>query len=301
MMLLAALGAATGLALWWAGDALLPAQPHLPPVLSALNSTATTPTPPVGGGQAPVQSWLARVVAPTLGWLRRAGLPRPATMRDLALLDRDPARYLTGQLAATLAGLLTPLALAVPAGLLGLHLGWRAPAGLALAAAAAAAALPRLSLHTEAARRRAELRHALSALLDLVVIALSGAAGVEQALTDASRIGSSWGMRRLRAAIDAAALARVPPWRTLHQLGADTGVPQLQELASAVHLAGGEGARVRATLTARAATLRARQAAELKGAAKAANQRMILPLMLLGLCYLIFLLYPAIEAVKASL
>jgi hypothetical protein len=301
MTIVAVLGALTGLALWMAADAMLPVRPRLPAVLAALNSTTLPPSPAPTGATDTVPGWLTRLLGPALRGLRRAGVPGAGTLRDLALLDRDPAAHLAAQLVGGLAGLLAPAALVVLADLAGGHLGWQAPAGLALAGAGIGVLLPQARMRGQATQRRAELRHALSALLDLVVIALAGGAGVEQALTDASKVGSSWGMRRLRAAIDAAALARVPPWRTLGQLGLDTGVPQLRELASAVQLAGGEGARVRSSLTARANTLRARQAAELKAAAKAANQRMILPLMLLGLCYMAFLLYPAIEAVKTAL
>jgi tight adherence protein C len=299
--LIVVLGVLAAAGLWIALDALIPAKPRLSAVLAALNTT-TLPAPaiPVGGsGQMP--GWLVRLLGPGLRAAHRAGLPRPSTLQDLAVLDRDPATHLAAQLAGGLAGLLLPSALGVLAAGAGLPVGWQLPLWTGIAAAAAGMALPAVSLHTEAGKRRAELRHGLSALLDLVVIALAGGAGVEQALTDASRIGTSWAARRLRAAIDAAAFARVAPWRTLGQMGADTGIPQLRELASAVLLAGGEGARVRDSLTARAATLRARQAAELKADAKAANQRMVLPLMLLGLCYLLFLLFPAIEAVKASL
>jgi Flp pilus assembly protein TadB len=59
-------------------------------------------------------------------------------------------------------------------------------------------------LRTAAAARRADLRHALSVLLDLTVIALSGGAGVEQALTEAAtpRFGpGGWAARRLHSAI----------------------------------------------------------------------------------------------------
>jgi tight adherence protein C len=300
------LGMLAAVGVWIAVDALMPALPRLSAVLAALNTTAA-PT----GGPAPVGTiskadqqhpgWLTRLLAPGLRAARRAGLPRPAALRDLAVLDRDPAAHLATQLAGGLAGLLLPSAFGILATLVGLNVGWQLPLWTGLVGAALGAALPQVSLHSEAARRRADLRHGLSALLDLVVIALAGGAGVEQALTDASRIGDSWAAARLRAAIDTASFARVAAWRTLGQLGADTGTPQLQELASAVLLAGGEGARVRDSLTARAATLRARQAAELKADAKAANQRMVFPLMLLGLGYLLFLLYPAIQAVKASL
>jgi tight adherence protein C len=301
MTLIVVLGVLAGAGLWVALDALIPAQPRLSAVLAALNTTAL-PAPAVTtrGGQ-DLPGWLSRLLAPGLRAARRAGLPRPGTLQNLALLDRDPGAHLATQIGGGLAGLLAPSALGVLATAAGLPVGWQLPLWTGIAAAAAGATIPALSLHTEAAKRRSELRHSLSALLDLVVIALAGGAGVEQAITDASRIGTSWGAARLRAAIDAAATARVAPWRTLGRLGTDTGVTQLRDLASAVLLAEQEGASVADTLTARANTLRARQAAELKADAKAANQRMVLPLMLLGLCYLIFLLFPAIEAVKASL
>jgi tight adherence protein C len=304
------LGILAAAGVWIAVDALMPARPRLSAVLAALNTTASpiasptgapTPTGTTSAADHQLPSWLTRLLAPGLQAARRAGLPRPSTLRDLAVLARAPAAHLATQLAGGLAGLLLPSAFGILATAAGLTIGWQLPLWTSLIGAALGAALPQVSLHSEAARRRADLRHGLSALLDLVVIALAGGAGVEQALTDASRIGNSWAAGRLRAAIDTAAFARVAPWRTLGQLGADTGIPQLQELASAVLLAGGEGARVRDSLTARAATLRARQAAELKADAKAANQRMVFPLMLLGLGYLLFLLYPAIQAVKASL
>jgi len=301
------LGVLAAAGVWIAADALIPARPRLSAVLTALNTTTTAPTgapTPTGTTSVADQQlpgWLTRLLAPGLRAARRAGLPCPLTLRDLTVLDRDPAAHLATQLTGGLAGLLLPSAFGILANAAGLNVGWQLPLWTGLVCAALGAALPQVSLHSEAARRRADLRHGLSALLDLVVIALAGGAGVEQALTDASRIGDSWAARRLRATIDTAAFARVAPWRTLGELGADTGIPQLQELASAVLLAGGEGARVRDSLTARAATLRARQAAELKADAKAANQRMVFPLMLLGLGYLLFLLYPAIQAVKASL
>jgi len=80
-----------------------------------------------------------------------------------------------------------------------------------------------------------------------------------------------------------------------------TGVGQLVDLAAAVALTGTEGAHIRDSLAARAETLRARQAADLKAAARSATQRMILPLMLIGLGYLLFLIFPAIYVLTHSL
>src|SRR5205823_6151369 len=79
------------------------------------------------------------------------------------------------------------LALAASAGL---PVGWQLPLWTGLAGAVTGVVLPHLSVRSQAAKRRTELRHSLTVLLSLVVTALAGAAGVEQAITDASRIGT---------------------------------------------------------------------------------------------------------------
>jgi Flp pilus assembly protein TadB len=300
MTLVVVLAVLAGLGLCVAVDALAPARPALSTVLAALNTTALPePAATARGEQLP--GWLGRLLGPGLRAAHRAGLPRPSVLQDLALLDRDPATHLAGQLVGGLAGLLAPSALLALAAVAGAPVGWQLPLWTGLAGAVTGVVLPHLSVRSQAAKRRTELRHSLTVLLSLVATALAGAAGVEQAITDASRIGTNWGATRLRATIDAAAAARVAPWAALGRLGTDTGIPALRDLASAVLLAEREGASVADTLTVRAATLRARQAANLKAAAKSASQRMVLPLLLLGLGYLLFLLYPAIQAVKASL
>ena len=159
----------------------------------------------------------------------------------------------------------------------------------------------RLVLRAEARRRRAELRTALSGLLDLVVVGLAGGAGVEQALADATDNARTPGQHRLRHAIQAATVSRVPPWTTLGQLGADTAVPALVEFAAALSLAGTEGARVRATLTARAASLREHELADAEAHAASATEKMSLPVVALFAGFLVFLGYPAFSAVLNAL
>ena len=62
--------------------------------------------------------------------------------------------------------------------------------------------------------------------------------------------------------MEAAHLTRRPPWQTIGDLGEATGVTALQELSAALSLAGSEGARIKATLSARSAALSAHQLAE---------------------------------------
>ena len=184
----------------------------------------------------------------------------------------------------------------------GLLLPWQMPAVGALLLAAAGFAFPALAAHAEAGRpRRAEFRAALAAYLDLIVISLAGGAGIEAALTYSAAAGHGWAFTRLRGALQAAQLTRRPPWQLLGQLGDDLGLSELSELAASVTLAGTEGARVRASLAAKAAGLRARQLADAETAAQAATERMSLPLVLLFAGFLLLIGYPAVAHVLTSL
>ena len=76
---------------------------------------------------------------------------------------------------------------------------------------------------------------------------------------------------------------------------------QLSELAASVSLAGTEGARVRASLAAKAAALRTRELTDAEGDAQAATERMSLPVVMLFIGFLVFIGYPALASVLAGL
>jgi tight adherence protein C len=138
-------------------------------------------------------------------------------------------------------------------------------------------------------------------MLNLLSISLARGAGVEQALDEASDICTGWAADRLRHVLASARALRQPPWQALGQLGEDTAVSELTELAAAMSLAGAEGARVRASLTARASAMRAATTTEAETEAEKASSRMSAPLLLLGFAYLIFLLYPPIVGITENL
>jgi hypothetical protein len=98
-----------------------------------------------------------------------------------------------------------------------------------------------------------------------------------------------------------AKLTRTTPWSTLGQLGTELGVHQLSELAASVSLAGTEGARVRASLAAKAAALRTRELTDAEGDAQAATERMSLPVVVLFGGFLIFIGFPALASVLGGL
>jgi tight adherence protein C len=289
------LGALLGGGLWLAVTGLVPARPGLAATIAAV--TATQPPPPAPA----LAAWL-RPFASAARVLRRHGLPRAGVAQDVAICGLDPLTYLATLTAAGCGGGLT-LALLATAATVASGVGWWLPLWLCAIGAAAGAAAAHLRVARRAAARRAQLRAALSVMLDIVVVALSGGAGLEQALVAATspRLGDSWALRELRSAVVTAGRTGSPAWPHLANLGTATGVAQLVDLAAAVALTGSEGAHVRDSLAARADTLRGRQAAQLKAEARSATQRMILPLMVIGVGYLLFLVFPAIYALTHNL
>jgi tight adherence protein C len=234
--------------------------------------------------------WLQRGAALLAG----LGLPGKTLRADLAILGRPPERLLAEQATAAVAGLLVVPAMAGLLAAGGVSAGWQLPAGSAVVLAVAGFTAPALAVRQEAAARRAATRHALAAFLDLVVIAIAGGAGVEAALTYAAATGQGPAFAQLRQALETARLTRQPPWQTLGQLGTELGVTELTELAASITLAGTEGARVRASLAAKSAAMRARQLAEAEAGAQAATERMSLPLVILFAGFMLLIGFPAV-------
>jgi tight adherence protein C len=258
------------------------------PLAVVLDTLRRPPQPePVGRHRA-----YAVVAAPA----RRLGLPRERVRRDLATVQKDTAQHLAEQTAATVFGaLIIPFA----ATMMGFH--GQIPLWLAVVGGAVGFRWADTQLHDQAETRRAQLRHTLSVLLTLLTISLARGAGVEQALTESSGVCTGWAADRLRQTLAAARVLRQPPWQVLGELGDDTGVPELTELAAAMALAGTEGARVRASLSTRAAAMRQAATSERETEAEKASSRMSVPLLVLGFAYLIFLLYPPIVNITATL
>jgi Flp pilus assembly protein TadB len=280
---------------------LVPARPSLAAAFATLHPPAEdTRSQPVSvSGDAP--GWLAKLGRPAVPLLARLGLPRSATIADLAVCGRDPARHLAEQAGMALAGFLTPPALASMLAVADVGIGWQTPIWASLLAGGLGLWLPDLALASRAAARRGELRDATAGMLDLSVISLAGGAGVEQALRDATSDTGTWAQQALRQAVEAAHLTRRPPWQTLGELGQATGVAALSELSAALALAGTEGARIKASLAARAAALSTHQLAEAETAAMSATEKMVLPMVGLLSGFLIFIGYPAFAVVLEAL
>ncbi|HYJ69086.1 MAG TPA: type II secretion system F family protein [Nocardioidaceae bacterium] len=216
------------------------------------------------------------------------------TRSDLAVMNRTFAAHMGTKVLFALFGLIWfPLILV----LTGIG-GTAAPALVGLVAAAIFFFLPDMQLHREAEKRRRDFRHVMGSFLDLVAMNLAGGRGLPEALMAASSIGEHWAMIRIRQALSNARIVGITPWEGIAQLGRDLGVEELRDLASALALAGDEGAKIRASLMARAESLRRKELADVEGTAGESSQSMLLAQILIALAFLIFLVYPALARLQ---
>jgi tight adherence protein C len=291
------LGAGCGFGLWALLSWAAPPRPPLGFVLARLHRQLEPP-PILTADRG---RWAARVGRRLTPALRAAGLPGTSVRRDLAVMGRDVGAHLAEKAILTLLGLLAPPVFLLLLALMGASLEPVMPVLVAFGCAALGFLAPDLRVRADARRRRTDFRHALSAYLDLVVVSLAGGAGADGALTDAASVGHGWAFTQLRRALDVARLTRVPPATTLARLGTEIDSRDLAELAASLSLAGTEGARVRASLAARAHSLRTHLLTDTDAQAKAATERLGLPWGLLFLGFLVFLGYPALHQILTGL
>ena len=232
------------------------------------------------------------------GWvadqLRRRGVRYTTLRQDLTLSGQSFDATMGRKAALATFGFLFGLVILAGVASLGLSLpavGWLVAA---LLLAAVFFLVPDVDARTAARRRRAEFTRALGAYLDWVSLQMSGRAAAEQALPDAARIGDGWPLQLIRATVTHAARAGSDPWTALAQLGERIGVADLVELGSLIQLVAHDGAQVRDTLSARAASIRAEELADAEGTAGKRDQSMLLAQILLGVGFAVFVGYPAV-------
>lgn len=290
-------GLGTGVGLWLLLTWAVPTRPALSERLTSVRTHPPT-TPITVAAETAWVTTCGRVFVPGL---RMLGLPRAKLEAELRITGRDVDTHLASKALLAVAGLLTPWLLQTLLALAGLALGVEVPLLAGIALAALGFLVPDLTVRAEATRMRREFRDTLSAFIDLVWITLAGGAGIEAALGDAAAIGAGPAFTKIRRALHTAQLTRTTPWTTLRQLGEELDLTELSELAASISLAGAEGARVRASLAAKAQALRTHQLTDAEAQAQAATERMALPVTLLFLGFLGFIAYPAVIQVLNGL
>ncbi len=296
---LCGMGVAAGLVL--AFLALSPARPSLEAELARLARSAPAPAAPPASRDryARLRRSLGSALAEPLG---AAGLVPAGLDADLQILEQDRADW-AAQVGVATAGL--GATVVVLLALFAVVVGFVVPIFLVLATLVVVAGLswlvPTVSARAAARGRREHFRAVLATWLELVTLSQAAGTGLEGAMDAACSLADDWALRRLGRALANARHLGLAPWEGLRQLGAELGVDELGQIAAMLTLAGSEGARVRASLAAGAASLRGRQLATTEAEANRVSERLFLPATVIMIAFLLFLTFPAFERILASL
>ena len=275
-------GALTGLGIYVLIRVLIRPKPGVATMLARISTgqksmTTHTVTPfeaSSGLGQrahSTFADWSDRfeVLAAERGWdLGRQGA-------DLALMGRTKGGHIASKVATGLGlFLLAPVVWSILRAA-GIPLGPTIPAVVALVLGVFGFFMPDLVLRQEATARRRDFRRTVGVFLDLVAMNLAGGRGLPEALLAAANVGDHWSMIRIRQSLVNARLYGTTPWAALGDLGREIGLPELEELSGALVLAADDGAKIRTSLSARAATLRRRELTEAEGQEGEKSQSML--------------------------
>ena len=243
-----------------------------------------TPSSTIGGR---LRSWLVDQI------LRRARNLASFT-QDLAITGQTMEDHLSKTLTLAFVGFVGPIAILTLLNMLGLGLPLIFGPVAGLVIAAAMVIVVRTELREKAQTGRAEFRRTLSIYLDLVAMSMQAGRGHAEALPASAAIGSGWAFTHLQDAIDGARFSGVTAWHALGELGERFGLRELTDLDAALRLANDDGAKVRATLVARAETLRSARVADADAVAAQATESMKFALIVMVFAFLSYELYPSV-------
>lgn len=289
-------GGVSGLGLFLLTFALIPRRVSLARQVAAFDAARpATLRPPSRAGYAAESEFSRRLGNALARFCAEQGWEFRSLRSSLALVDKSFENYLATKVLLAILGLLFAPILLIVLTFSGLHLTFVVPLWAGLILAMVFFLLPDLELRQKVEQRRRDFRHAIGAFLDLVAMNLSGGRGVPEALLAASEIGTGWAMWRIRDALINARITGQTPWQALGALGEEIGADELRDLAAALSLVADDGAKVRESLSTRAASLRRRELADMQGEAGERSQSMLVAQMLLCGAFLVFLIYPAVR------
>jgi Flp pilus assembly protein TadB len=289
-------GAVAGAGLFFLVFALIPRKVRLSKRLAAFDAQRSSDLLPRYADSISGSAVDRRLGGVLAAFCAEQGWEFPSLRSTLALADKNLESFLASKVLLGLFGfLLGPVFLAV-ASAAGVHLPFALPIWFGLGLGALFFLLPDLEVKQKAEQRRKDFRHAVGAFLDLVSMNLAGGRGVPEALMSATEMGGGWSMSRIRDALANARITGQTPWQALAGLADEVKVDELRDLAAALSLVADDGAKVRESLTARAASLRRRELTDAAGQAGERSQSMLVAQMVLVMGFLVFLVYPVIPA-----
>jgi hypothetical protein len=244
----------------------------------------------------------ARNVAARLLEVNVARIPRLAqvVVPDLAITATPPETFAIKVVGYGVAmALMVPL-LAIGAATAGIDVSLAIPVIGVIVLGVGGAALPFIDLHTAAERRRRHFCHSLATYASLVSMAMAGSMGWSSALEAAASVSSTdWAMDEIAQSLLWSQAYHRPPWEGLDRLAERFALSDLSDLARSMAQAG-DGARIRATLETKAASLRLSETTAAEHDAQAVTQKMLLPGVLLMAGYGVLIFYPALASFTGS-
>lgn len=267
--------------------------PAAPPNLKA--TLAQLDAPPAPRTTAPASARNDGLTGAMGGWLARHGRERgvlSVPVADLKLLGRDVEQFMLQKVTVAAVGVALPSLLWALTTVLGLAVPFVVPAVAALGAGGLLWVVPSLAVRDQAADARTDFRRALSAYLDLVALERAGSGSPVEALQAAARVGQGWVFVKIQDRLVLAERQGITPWVALAELSDDVGVSELRDLADIVAVAA-DGAAIYDTLLVKSRSLRNAQLSEEEAAANAQSERLVYPVVLLGIGFILMLFYPA--------
>ena len=229
------------------------------------------------------------------------GLWSEPTSRRLDLIGRTSEVHAAYLVTAALAGLLAPVVVVAVATRATPSAGvWSVSLGVALLCAATGVLLVRADLEQRAAAMSRDLRHQLSAYLDVLTMLLASNQGNEGALRLAAEAGDGRLFVELRRRMLEATTAGRPAVSALAALGKDLHIVELSEIAASASLATSQGAPVARSLSAKTESLRSSLQAEQEQEARVRTSKITFPLVAMGLVFIVMGLYPALMTIRTS-
>ena len=221
---------------------------------------------------------------------------RLGSLAALRVVGRPFAVHVGYLIVGAIAGLVLPSLILALLSLTGVvSLGVFVPVGLSLLAAMLIPTIIHSSAVADADEIRIDLRHQLSAYLDMTTMLLAGNTGHEGALQQAAEAGDGLLFRQLRKRMREVATTGQSLVHALSLVADDFEMPELEQVASAAALSAAEGAPVAKTLAAKCSTLRSTLAADDERKARVRNDKVTPPLVGMAVLFMALLIYPALN------
>ena len=221
----------------------------------------------------------------------------PTLARHLRLVQRSLDAHACHLAAASMVGLCAPWLVAAVLRSVGGPIGVLVPLWVGLIGGVLGPFLVHVDLRTRARLVVTDLRHQLSAYLDVVSMLLAANHGNEGALTTAAEAGDGRLFVELRRCLYETAAAGRPIATGLEPLGHQLGVPELVDVAATGALATTKGAPVSRALLAKTQSLRNTLSADTGQVALDRSVKLQIPLVLMGFITIATGIYPALGAI----